>query len=197
MPNNTETRLIVRGKVEDILRFRKNHFHDDKYTEFDFDTIIPEPRTIDECEPEYRVKSAKEAHIAEDEERPWFNWYEWHIAKWGTKWNSYDTMAPSIEEIVREEMTEIYVTTYTAWSPALPVYGKLQEMYPELEIEVFFLDEGCFYAGYLDKHGEVYISEEVTPKDDIVQDVAIGLGYDNAKQMLMIDDDEDEEDDQA
>lgn len=190
MPNNTETRLIVRGKVEDILRFRKKHFHDDKYTEFDFDTIIPEPRTYEECEPEYRVKSAKEAHIVEDKEKPWFNWYEWHIAKWGTKWNSYDTTVPSIEEIIKEEMTEIYVTTYTAWSPALPVYGELQKMYPELEIEVFFLDEGCFYAGYLDKYGEVYLSEEVIPDDDIVQDVAIGLGYDNAKQMLMIDEDE-------
>ena len=27
--------------------------------EFDFDTIIPEPRTYEECEPKYRVESAK------------------------------------------------------------------------------------------------------------------------------------------
>ena len=54
----------------------------------DFDLIIPEPRLKQDCDKKY-IATPK-SHIKEDIERPWFNWYEWHCDKWGTKWNAYD-----------------------------------------------------------------------------------------------------------
>ena len=43
----------------------------------DFNKIIPEPKTEAECPDRYKMN--KDSHAAELEDRPWFNWYDWHI----------------------------------------------------------------------------------------------------------------------
>lgn len=54
----------------------------------DFDKIIPEPREESEC-PEGCIRT-EEDHVGADPDKPWFNWYKWHCAYWGTKWNAYN-----------------------------------------------------------------------------------------------------------
>lgn len=166
MPNNTETLIKIEGKLEHIIKLLKNHTHQEEETPYlDFDTIIPEPKTPEECALKMYVihseQEAKEKHLAwnETDPRRWFNWYEWRIDNWGTKWGAYDCSIPKVEELIDINVsdnkdsldieTEIEMIVYTAWSPAIPVYQKLQEMYPDLEITVYYLDEGWFYAGIL------------------------------------------------
>lgn len=84
----------------------------------DFDKIIPEPKTKEECPKECVIKSAREAHISEDKDRPWFDWYTWHNKYWGTKWNAYD--AHTI--IGKSYVTFIF---NTAWAAPYPVIEKL------------------------------------------------------------------------
>ncbi len=38
------------------------------------------------------------------------NWYDWRIANWDTKWNSYDV------DVELDEMDRLYVSFLTAWS---------------------------------------------------------------------------------
>ena len=59
------------------------------------------------------------------------NWYEWSIANWGTKWNSYDNNL----------IDENSISFDTAWSTPFPVIQKLAEGFPELTFEVKFADE--------------------------------------------------------
>lgn len=86
--------------------------------EIDFDKIIPEPRTIEECPEDCIVESAREAHITEDKERPWFNWYNWHTKYWNTKWNAYDCYT----KVGKSYITFVFST---AWSSPRPIITKL------------------------------------------------------------------------
>ena len=60
-----------------------------------------------------------------------------------------------------EVKADIEMVVHTAWTPAIPVYQKLQEMYPDLEIEVFYIDEGWFYAGFLAYDSEIYETDKL------------------------------------
>jgi hypothetical protein len=83
----------------------------------DFDKIIPEPRTEDECPDDCKV--SEHSHIMEDETKPWFDWYAWHLKYWGTKWNAYDSY------IAATPGTITFVFS-TAWSTPEPVISKLK-----------------------------------------------------------------------
>ena len=167
MANHTETIIRVKGKLSDITTLLQKHvsFNETKdRCQLDFNTIIPQPETPEECPTRYLITSetdARQHSLAWDPTNPrnWFNWYDWQREQWGTKWNSYDCSIPDPDDIADDLevdpnlITDIEMVVYTAWAPAIPVYTKLQEMYPELEITVYYLDEGWFYAGILRADG--------------------------------------------
>ncbi|UOO85693.1 hypothetical protein [Neisseria arctica] len=68
------------------------------------------------------------------------NWYWWRMANWGTKWNAY-------HQYVDVSDTELYITFDTAWSLPEPIYREIAKLFPELKMEVLYIDEGCFFAG--------------------------------------------------
>lgn len=163
MPNWVYTNIEVRGKIDVVKKLiemvKSEKDEEGKATDFDFNKIIPQPKTYEECPVEYRINSEEEARkeaLAWDKEseRSWFNWYNWNIDNWGTKWGACDTYA---DEIILEKpmgkTAVVNISLQTAWSPALPVYRKLQEMYPELEIRVDFADEGGGFIGRLRPDG--------------------------------------------
>lgn len=83
----------------------------------DFDKIIPEPRTEEDCPEECKVN--KDSHIMSDETRPWFDWYEFHTKYWGTKWNAYDGYV-----IIKP--SSITFVFSTAWSSPAAILPKLK-----------------------------------------------------------------------
>ena len=96
----------------------------------DFNKIIPEPETEDECPDEYKVN--KDSHVELRKEKPWFNWYKWHITYWGTKWGAYDCYTKIGKSYVQFVFS-------TAWSVAHPIIAKLSLLgHP---VEVKFADE--------------------------------------------------------
>lgn len=74
-------------------------------------------------------------------------WYEWSIAKWGTKWNSYSFRF--IHEIGPRDWgaTEIEFIFDTAWGPPGPIFEKLAEDNPKLSFSIFSFDELWGFAG--------------------------------------------------
>ncbi|TGT76739.1 MULTISPECIES: hypothetical protein [unclassified Mesorhizobium] len=66
------------------------------------------------------------------------SWYDWSIANWGTKWNSYDF------EQVSEEPFQF--TFDTAWDFPEPVFEALARRYPTLHFECVSFNEGWNFA---------------------------------------------------
>ena len=96
----------------------------------DFNKIIPEPRDESECPNEYKVNKSSSIEILKD--KPWFDWYKWHIDHWGTKWEAYDCYT-------KIGKTWIMLVFSTAWTPPIPIIRKLSIL--GYEITVRYADE--------------------------------------------------------
>lgn len=139
MPNWVTNKIEVIG--HNAMEFVKDFFNED----FSFNKLIPEPTTIEECEEKYLIKNEEDARshfLAWDEtnEKRWFNWYDWHCDKWGTKWD-VDTDELSV--------SGTSVCFYTAWSCPIPILIKLSQMFPQFVFDIVYEDEAMDYGGHL------------------------------------------------
>lgn len=93
------------------------------------------------------------------------SWYEWNIANWGTKWNSYHFRFVSMNEKRLEIMFD------TAWSVPKPVLLRLGDMFPRLRFAFASFDEGWNFAleGFVE-WDEATI-KDVTPTDEFYERV--------------------------
>ena len=83
---------------------------------FSFARIIPEPATKEECDKKYIIDDKNEPQISKQEEKPWFNWYDWHCDFWGVKWDAYYSSANDRDR---------HIVFDTAWDLPMPIYKKL------------------------------------------------------------------------
>jgi len=58
------------------------------------------------------------------------DWYSWHLANWGTKWNACDVY-----------VNDNFISFNTAWSTPFDLMVKLSEKYPKATFEVEYADE--------------------------------------------------------
>ena len=133
MPNHVRNVMKIKGiKPKDIdyilnklaVKYKSAELGTEEWI-MDFDLIIPEPRYKKDCPKDCIVN--KDSHVMEDEDRPWFNWYDWHCTYWGTKWNAYD----GYTKIGKTQLTFVFST---AWSFPLPVATKIGDF--------------CYKSGY-------------------------------------------------
>jgi len=96
-----------------------------------------------------QIEQGEKAH----EETGYNNWYDWNIAKWGTKW------APDVHDIlidVSDDVSSATVSYQTAWGPAEGLVSKLSELNPLLSFVESYLEEGMdFWGANAYKDGEV------------------------------------------
>ena len=157
MPNWVSNSLFLNGseeRVKELLAFVKT-----EYSDFDFHAITPMPtdlkntrcpmQIISQAEYDEQEKRIAEGKLTDDEKK-WgvsrcltqelydkyiaeygaCDWYGFNTNNWGTKWNA----------------SEVYIDGNsvhfnTAWSMPYPIYNKLSLMFPDVEIEVEFMDE--------------------------------------------------------
>lgn len=77
------------------------------------------------------------------------DWYDWRLAKWGTKWDAY-------EIDVSEEESSINLSFQTAWSTPFEAMKELSRQFPNLTVYVQYADEDFGYncGTYLLKGGK-------------------------------------------
>lgn len=181
MPNWCENKLTIRGKKEDLVNFLKKHYvvANQSYQEdwLDFNTIIPEPTTPEECEPAYVIPAGEDRHLDHEEGREWFDWYNWHCDKWGTKWNSTNAFACDPVDILTEDLNEITIWFDTAWSPCRPIIYKLIQMYPELLFEYAYFESGMWFGGRIAYDDDKDYYEQSFDNNDELKQFSIDEGF--------------------
>ena len=122
--------------------------HTEEVAEYiiDFDKIIPEPKTKEECPDKYRM--SEDSYVSAREDKPWFNWYSWHIDYWGTKWGAYDGYT-----LIGKSWIKFVFST--AWSLAYPIISKLALMGYNFEVKYADEDLGsnCGIITYSNEQG--------------------------------------------
>lgn len=126
MPNNI-TSIITLSGDESCIKAMLEAIQNDKYGigSVDFEKILPMPDNI------YRSNLGpnERAEYGSD------NWYDWCIANWGTKSNSYGY--PEDHQYNNDGKIQFL----TAWSAPHPIMEKLSEMYPDIKLEHEWADE--------------------------------------------------------
>lgn len=140
MPNHCVNELIVSGSTDEKARFLKMVGEN-----LDFDRIIPYPEEFKKLDEAAEAFDKQEGiPYANGRPKDGFNsgGYEWCVANWGTKWGSYNV----------EFSDGFYGTRFrfqTAWSPPIPVFRKLCEMFPLLGFELNYWECGTERRGTL------------------------------------------------
>ena len=128
MPNHVKNVLKFSNLSETDKKFILNNFTDEIEGEeiyplnkvFDFNRIIAEPETEADCPEDCKLN--KDSHVEELKDKPWFDWYAWHVKYWGTKWNAYDAYT-------KVGKTTITFVFSTAWSMPFPIYEHLAKYF--------------------------------------------------------------------
>lgn len=104
-----------------------------------FALLIPE--NLDD--PNYRVKAEGASITATDKRADGtiFDWYNYHIDKWGCKWDS----APDEFNLYDDTETSLGMSFTTAWSCPCEWYEKLCEEFPDVSIQLASMDEAMDY----------------------------------------------------
>ena len=116
MPNWNNNTIICKP---DLCKYILNEDE-----EVDFNILVPEPETKEECLREFGEKYIDngDKHLDHSEGREWFNWYDWRCDFWGTKWGACDTS-------VDKEGNDYYFITFdTAWCPPYIWLNKLSSL---------------------------------------------------------------------
>lgn len=161
MPNHVTSICTVTGPAADVTAFVERHIvpvpcdeHTDCKTSptlaaactvagsnqrhFDFNTIIPMPVVL---EGTVSPSRGDEHNRRAEAETGFSNWYDWAIAKWGTKWGAYD-----YEERERDDGRFVFKFE-TAWSFPRPVFEALADLHPRLIFDLVTYDEGDIFGG--------------------------------------------------
>jgi len=92
------------------------------------------------------------------------NWYDWSVARWGTKW---DISLEGLEFIDHGDGTaEITGWFDSAWSPPIEAYSRFCDDMDGVYLEAYYDEPGMCFVGYWDSEGadDYYEYSEVTSK---------------------------------
>jgi len=145
MPNWVFNHLTIDGSKEDIAKVKaqvgatvKTKYKSadevdeivDREPIFSFMNILPPPE--DKLEEYHAVHGYANGEKTGDTE---YNWYNFNVREWGTKWDARDV------ELLEDDETYLHYKFDTAWSPPTEVITKLAEQNPNLNITLEYREE--------------------------------------------------------
>jgi hypothetical protein len=101
-----------------------------KQSLLDFESIKPTPK-----------------HLIDENNPMEQGWYQWRLANWGTKWSiDPDGLVRNTSE------NQVCYSFDTAWGPPLEMIRYLSEIFPDLEFQITYFEQGNCFAGQLVLH---------------------------------------------
>ena len=138
----------------------------------DFEKVIAPPENIFNGD-----LGEEERQMCIKEGRP--NWYDWNVANWGTKWNSYS----------HEKESYNVFTFETAWSSVVAIVLEMSKKFPEVEIVYSYADENTGYnCGILRFKGGELLSKNIPAGGSCeAYELAFSLRPDIAEEYKLVD----------
>lgn len=144
MPNWCSNNLSVYGPKDEMDKFIEViKISDGEYNLLEKLYPTPEDLMIDSS---FGKDSPEQ--ISNREMYGYADWYDWRIAKWGTKWTESD-LCLGQEYTVNEDANTgtIAFNFETAWSPPLEAFDKISEDWPELLFCIYYEETGMSFCG--------------------------------------------------
>lgn len=177
MPNWVSNRIDFDNEKDlnkflDTIRKPTKDWYGDETIPFTLNWIIPQPRNKEECPEEYIYDESKaELKIKPEENRKWFNWWKFNTENWNVKWDA------DPESVIIEDKTIFFETP---WDSPYNAIMKMFDMFPDMNINVYYADEDYGYncGYYFHEAGNDCIGtdeyDEVTPKSMVLAHYAWG-----------------------
>jgi len=171
MPNHCDNDLRITGPSKELKRF-KEFAKDDKEL-LSADKFIPYPEKYKkqdeiahrnnklqedladklEKQGKSRTDAWQEANKKYPRMKDGYNQggYSWCCDNWGTKWGFYNVelVEENYQQGKDDKYSELFYNFNTAWSPAIPVIKKMGKMFPLLEFDLRYFEQGAGYNGML------------------------------------------------
>jgi hypothetical protein len=155
---------IMTGKPKpDIFGFPpKSALEHQRFCELGITTIGALRSWAEQNQPD-AIEEGEKA-IAAYDETGFYDWHDWSVVNWGTKWNIYYFRFDN--STLEDGLLSFRFDT--AWSFPSPIFGKLSEMFPGLRFDCTCFDEGWCFAGRGAFNGEPAF-EIVEPTDELYE----------------------------
>lgn len=185
MPNHCNNTITITSSPEAVDELLKDYISKDKDGDrfLDFDKIIPKPKSIEFSSAlnSYEIimlennlpDKLKKSFDSFKEKLTDYNlknhnadgWYDWCVANWGTKWNSYDCF-----------INENGISFVTAWSPATPIVTALAKLIKQ-DLVLTYIEEGCDFVGEFKAFANGEITDYCYTIADAPQELLDQVGY--------------------
>lgn len=153
MPNWCYANMEVRGRYEDLVRFREAirvRHKDEARVEWSLNQVFPIPEeleaTVSGWSSDEAEQAKREAQYAANREKYGFSdWYDWANANWSTKWGAcnvefdYDDFP--------EGTDSVHLRFESAWGPATGLLANISGKFPELVFATWLEEEGLAFIG--------------------------------------------------
>ena len=148
MPNYTYNTLTLKGRPQTLQRVYNLLRNGEDC--ISFEKLIPCPEKLKSDD----WQSDKEIARQNLEQYGYEGWYDWRVAKWGTKW---EACQPRFENGVKGCLVYCFDT---AWSPPEPFVAELSRRFPSLDIFHEAHEEACMFDSFIKSYkGGVVVKE--------------------------------------
>lgn len=184
MPNWCMNNLTIRHKDRKAIQAFCDAYNSGETMQ----TLLPCPADLKNTVSGFLGKGTSEQAALEKqqesnrEKHGFADWYEWQIARWGTKWDfgrgkDEDAMKPAKDGSVQ-------VNFETAWSPPIQFYEHLESL--GYSVVAHYAEPGCAFCGTYtdgaDDTMEFPTNEEEL--DELPEELVDALGLDGMIEML-------------
>lgn len=149
MPNWCSNTLHIRGPKDEVENFIELII--DKTSRASatrkycvFRGIIPMPEELENTNSPSEETDERKAELMAKYGA--FNWYDWALKNWGTKWGCCDQELSEIRECA--EGAEVYFNYETAWAPGDDQLFEALQQFDKLSFHLYYEEQGMGFAGY-------------------------------------------------
>ena len=140
MPNWVMNTVNVTGDITELMKFKDyidiEPTYAGDFNKFSFHSFITLPEGTD-----IETYHGVHGNVGNEEVgREEVNWYVWNNANWETKWDACEVDIQSYLD-PSGNLHSYVITFNTAWSPPLPVFYKMSEMFPALKFYIHYEEE--------------------------------------------------------